>query len=207
MNATSQPRTYARPYTPKPPIVAHDLRTMKLGLTELVPDLRGRALRLCADRAQADDLVQDTVERALRFAGQYEQGTNLRAWAYQILFSVFVTRYRRQRRERKALRWLATDPCAWTQPNRFAAPDAGGGLTAATELAMKSLPDGFRSVLQLVDLGHHSYREAAVALGLPVGTVMSRLHRGRKLLASRLQEMPEPRPADAGAAAAPREAA
>jgi RNA polymerase sigma-70 factor (ECF subfamily) len=56
---------------------------------------------------------------------------------------------------------------------------------------MKSLPAGFRSVLELVDLGHHSYREAAAELGLPVGTVMSRLHRGRKLLASRLQELPE----------------
>jgi DNA-directed RNA polymerase specialized sigma24 family protein len=135
MNATSlrtSAPVFTRPFTPKPAIVAHDLRSMKLGLTELLPDLRGRAMRLCADRAQADDLVQDTVERALRFAGQYEQGTNLRAWAYQILFSVFVTRYRRQRRERKAMRWLATDPCAWTQPNRFPAPDSCGSLTAAT---------------------------------------------------------------------------
>jgi RNA polymerase sigma-70 factor (ECF subfamily) len=186
MNATT-PRTY----TPRPAIVAHDLRTLRLGLTELMPDLRGRAMRLCSDRALADDLVQDTIERALRFAAQYENGTNLRAWAYQILFSVFVTRYRRQRRERKALRTLASDPCAWTQPNRFAAPDATGPLTPSTDLVMKSLPAGFRSVLELVDLGHHSYREAAAELGLPVGTVMSRLHRGRKLLASRLQELPE----------------
>jgi RNA polymerase sigma-70 factor (ECF subfamily) len=206
MNATSlrpAPRTFA----PKPAVVAHDLRTLQLGLTELLPDLRGRALRLCTDRAQADDLVQDTVERALRFASQYEHGTNLRAWAYQILFSVFVTRYRRQRRERKAMRWLATDPCAWTQPCRFPAPDACGSLTAATELAMSSLPPGFRSVLELVDLGHHSYREAAVELGLPVGTVMSRLHRGRKLLASRLQDGPVPTATDGAASSEPREAA
>jgi RNA polymerase sigma-70 factor, ECF subfamily len=199
MNA---PSLEPRRFTPKPAIVAHDMRTMKAGLTQLLPDLRGRAMRLCSDRSLADDLVQDTVERALRFAAQYEHGTNLRAWAYQILFSVFVTRYRRQRRERKAMRWLATDPCAWTQPCRFPAPDACGGLTPATELAMSTLPQGFRSVLQLVDLGHHSYREAAAELGLPVGTVMSRLHRGRKLLASRLGEQPveqvaEPQPLEA----------
>jgi RNA polymerase sigma-70 factor (ECF subfamily) len=193
MNATL-PRTH----TPKPPVVAYDLTQMKAGLTGLLPDLRGRALRLCSDRALADDLVQDTVERALRFASQYANGTNLRAWAYQILFSVFVTRYRRQRRERKAMRWLATDPCAWTQPNRFASPEVGTSLTAATQTAMRSLPDGFRMVLELVDLGEHSYREAATELGLPVGTVMSRLHRGRKMLASRL----EPSSADASVACA-----
>jgi RNA polymerase sigma-70 factor (ECF subfamily) len=213
MNATSlqplpsrvehpSPEPRACRFPPKPAILAHDLRTMKAGLTQLLPDLRGRAMRLCSDRSQADDLVQDTVERALRFAAQYEHGTNLRAWAYQILFSVFVTRYRRQRRERKAMRWLATDPCAWTQPSRFPAPDACGRLTPATERAMSTLPAGFRSVLELVDLGHHSYREAASELGLPVGTVMSRLHRGRKLLASRLGE-----PVDEQVDAQPLEAA
>jgi RNA polymerase sigma-70 factor, ECF subfamily len=186
MNAT----TPSLPPAKRPAIVANDARSLKLGLTQLLPDLRGRAMRLAANRAQADDLVQDTVERALRFAAQYEQGTNLRAWAYQILFSVFVTRYRRQRRERKALRWLATDPCAWTQPSRFAPPDACGGLTPSTKEAMKTLPEGFRAVVMLVDLGQRSYREAANELGLPVGTVMSRLHRGRKLLASCLSQSP-----------------
>jgi RNA polymerase sigma-70 factor (ECF subfamily) len=154
----------------------------------MVPELRGRALRLAQSAALADDLVQDTIERALRFAEQYERGTNLRAWVQQILFSVFVTRYRRARRERNALRTLAVDPCAWTHPERFPSPDACAQLTPSTKERLDSLPAGFRSVLTLVDLEQKSYREAATVLGLPVGTVMSRLHRGRKLLASKMAE-------------------
>jgi len=170
------------------PVVAHDLRSLKLGLTILVPEQRARAMRLCADATLADDLVQDTVERALRFAEQYERGTNLRAWAYQILFSVFVTRYRRSRREKNALRALACDPLAWTVPRAFAAPDTSASLTPSTREQLDALPKGFRAVLVLVDLEQRSYREAATELGVPVGTVMSRLHRGRKLLASKLVE-------------------
>ena len=177
-HATQKPR--------RAPLIAHDAKSLSAGLIELMPELRARALRLSSDRATADDLVQDTVERALKFADQYERGTNLRAWAYQILFSVFVTRYRRVRRERNALRNLASDPCAWTLPERFSPPDATAALTPSTQVELESLPQGFRTVLTLVDLEQRSYREAATALGLPVGTVMSRLHRGRKLLASRM---------------------
>ncbi len=172
--------------SPRPALVAHDLAGLKRGLVELLPELRGRACRLCGDPTTAEDVVQDTVERALRFAEQYERGTNLRAWVYQILFSVFVTRYRRSRREKKALKNLAGDPCAWTTPERFSAPDASATLTPTTRRKLADLPATFRSVLELVDLDDFTYREAAAELGLPVGTVMSRLHRGRKLLASQL---------------------
>jgi RNA polymerase sigma-70 factor (ECF subfamily) len=183
LHATSAPR-----FAPRPTVVAYDARSLAAGLAELLPDLRGRAMRLTGDHAQADDLVQDTVERALRFASQYQTGTNLRAWAQQILFSVFITRYRRQRREKRALRVLASDPCAWTKPESFPQPDATARLTVTTEKAVNSLPLGFRTVLMLVDVGQRSYREAASELGLPVGTVMSRLHRGRKMLATRLEQ-------------------
>ena len=140
------------------------------------------------DPTTADDIVQDTIERALKFAPQYERGTNLRAWVYQILFSVFVTRYRRCRREKNALRSLASDPCAWTTPSHFASPEAGASLSPTTKGKLDALPETFRAVLTLVDLGELTYREAATELGVPVGTVMSRLHRGRKLLASQLLE-------------------
>ncbi len=146
-------------------------------------------MRLCGEKATADDIVQDTVERALRFADQYERGTNLRAWAFQILFSVFVTRWRRRRRERNALENLASDPCAWTIPVAFTPPDRGpGALTPSTQRKLDALPEGFRAVIVMVDIEQRSYREAARELGVPVGTVMSRLHRARKLLAAQMAD-------------------
>ena len=184
------PAPRPEPATDRPrraPVVARDTRELRAGLAQLVPELRGRAVRLCGDPAAADDIVQDTMERALRFADQYQRGTNLRAWAFQILFSVFVTRWRRRRRERTALECLGSDPCAWTVPAGFAAPDAGrGALTRATLRELGELPEGFRAVVVMVDIEEHTYREAAHVLGVPVGTVMSRLHRGRKLLAERM---------------------
>lgn len=170
------------------PLVANDLASLKLGLVELIPELRGRACRLAGDPTTADDIVQDTFERALKFAAQYERGTNLRAWVYQILFSVFITRYRRTRREKNALRALTLDPCAWTTPERFAPPEAGTSLSPSTKGKLEALPETFRMVLVLVDLDELTYREAATELGVPVGTVMSRLHRGRKMLASQMAE-------------------
>ena len=182
LQAPTSPRPASRPT-----IVAHDATSLAVGLARLLPDLRGRAMRLTGNHAQADDLVQDTIERALRFASQYQVGTNLRAWAQQILFSVFVTRYRRQRREKRALRVLASDPCAWTVPNAGIAPDAGkGALARATRRKLDSLPEGFRAVVTMVDLEERSYRDAARELGVPVGTVMSRLHRARKILAEQM---------------------
>jgi RNA polymerase sigma-70 factor (ECF subfamily) len=161
-------------------------RGIHASLIELLPDLRRRASRFALSPAMADDLVQDTIERALRFAGQYDPESNIRAWAYQILFSVFITGYRRRRREKRAMEALTVGPCAWTQRSAFVAPDATLSLTPSTETALASLPAGFRDVVTLVDLGEHTYREAAEMLALPLGTVMSRLHRGRRLLADRL---------------------
>lgn len=152
-------------------------------IAHYLPELRRRALRLTRSDALADDLVQDTVERALVFSGSFESGTNLRGWLHQVLFSVFVTGYRKRTRERRALAKLAVDPVAWL-PAREAAPDQLPTLTAPSRARLDAVPQVYRSVVELVDLDEKSYREAAEALELPLGTVMSRLHRGRKLLAT-----------------------
>jgi RNA polymerase sigma-70 factor (ECF subfamily) len=172
--------THAAPRSasaPKSPFAAE--------LAALAPDLFGRALRLGRSPAVAEDLVQDTLERAMRFQGQFLPGTNLRAWVSQILFSVFVTRCRRARRERNALAWLSTDPNAWTRPE---AVGPMASLSPAVRRALDTLPEGFRAVVILVDLDEQPYKQAAAVLGIPVGTVMSRLFRARRMLAEALGE-------------------
>jgi RNA polymerase sigma-70 factor (ECF subfamily) len=95
--ASVAPASTRRPITPRP---SDELRR---GLIALRGELLGRAMRLTHSSTLAEDLVQDTVERALKFESHYLEGTNVRAWVHQILFSVFITRCRRARRERKAL--------------------------------------------------------------------------------------------------------
>jgi RNA polymerase sigma-70 factor, ECF subfamily len=152
---------------------------------QTVPALYPRALQLCRNRDQAADLVQDTVERAMRFWKQFTLGSNLKAWLSQILFSVFVTGRRRATRERRALESLTHDPCAWT--HRDPAP-LMTALPAPLKTALLSIPDAFGKAVLLVDVHGLSYREAALQLGVPVGTVMSRLHRGRRMLREALPD-------------------
>jgi RNA polymerase sigma-70 factor (ECF subfamily) len=130
--------------------------------------------------------VQETVLRALCFASGYARDTNLRGWLQQILFSVFITRCRKSTRERRALSALAADPCAWTQPE--APPSVRQSLTRPVSRALEALPEQFSAVVRLVDLEERSYKDAAIELSVPVGTVMSRLFRGRRLLAEALAE-------------------
>jgi RNA polymerase sigma-70 factor (ECF subfamily) len=160
-------------------------RPLRDEITDHLPGLRARALKLCLNGAEAQDLVQDTIERALRFESSYRPGTNLRAWMHQVLFSVFVTRCRRTRRERRAIEQLTRDPCAWTRHDPAPAMIA---LSRKVESAIDELPVQFGVVIRLVDLGESSYKDAADRLGIPVGTVMSRLFRGRRLLAAVLGE-------------------
>ncbi|HEY3669110.1 MAG TPA: RNA polymerase sigma factor [Polyangiaceae bacterium] len=160
----------------------HELRRK---LPALLPGLNARALALCKRQSEASDLVQDTVLRALRFEAGYERDSNLRGWLQQILFSVFITRCRRSTRERRALEALASDPCAWTMPD---APSLRQSLTRPVTRALDALPSQFSAVVRLVDLEERSYKDAADELSVPVGTVMSRLFRGRRLLAEALAE-------------------
>ena len=153
-------------------------------LTELLPQLRLRALKLCRDRDAADDLLQETALRALSFEESYKRDTNLKAWLYQILFSVFITRCRRRRRAGRFAAEHAQDPNLWCGSREAQHPNEG--LSPPVERAIQALPHQFGQVVVLVDLNDLSYGEAAETLGVPIGTVMSRLHRGRRLLAGKL---------------------
>lgn len=153
-----------------------------------LPSLRARAARLARSRAEVDDLLQDTVLRALRFESTFEQGTNLRAWMHQILESVFISGCRRRTRERAALGRFAQDPTLVSK----SAPEPMLGLVSdRVSAALRSLPEKFFDVVDLVDLRDHSYREAADELGIPVGTVMSRLFRARRMLSLALGPVSE----------------
>jgi len=172
---------------------------VRQGLSDLRNELYARAMRLSRCPVQADDIVQETMLRALRFETQYRAGTNLRAWVSQVLMSVFLTQCRRNKRERQALNRLTHDPCAWPKRDM---PRVMQSLSARPAGALASLPESYRSAIQLVDVQGMSYRQAATCLNIPLGTIMSRLHRGRKLLAALLQEPPKPEAAKTPALAA-----
>jgi RNA polymerase sigma-70 factor (ECF subfamily) len=179
MLASARPRTRTNARTKK--FVPN--AQLCAGLQAIRSDLYGRALKLTRAPELAEDLVQDTVERAIRFQHHFQQGTNLRAWAHQILFSIFITRCRRRRLERKALDVLGSAEGAWTLGQK--APESIA-LSPPVARAFDALPQNFRAAVVLVDLEEMSYKDAAMLLGVPVGTVMSRLHRGRAMMADQL---------------------
>ncbi len=167
-------------------LVPASVQELCAGLIKLRPELLGRALHLAHSPDMAEDLVQDTVERAIRFQDTYHPNTNLRAWVHQILFSVFVTRCRRRRLEHRALELLGSDPCAWTSET---AP-VMVRLSPPVQRALNRIPRCFRRTVVLVDIEELSYAATAKKLRVPVGTVMSRLHRGRRALAEAMRGVP-----------------
>ena len=152
------------------------------------------AVRLTRSAADADDLVQDSVIKAYRFFDSYEQGTNVRAWLLKILTNLFFSRHRRTTLESNVSAMGAVDPVAdgWMsaasmaptrEPERLVERPL---LEASVGKVLDELPEDFRTVLVLVDIEGLTYREVADAMGCPIGTVMSRLHRARKAVALRL---------------------
>lgn len=152
--------------------------------------LYNAALRWTRQPAEASDLVQETCLRAYRTFDNFETGTNAKAWLLTIAYSIFVNRYRKQQREPHAV--SIEDLGEWHEA--FAAPSSDhpeaqfrkDRMAAEIEEALENLPELFRSAVLLVDVDELSYEEAATALGCPVGTLRSRLHRARKLLLNAL---------------------
>lgn len=152
------------------------------------------ALRMTRRQADAEDLVQDTLLKAMRARHQFQVGTNLRAWLLRILTNTFINKYKRGVLERSFAGAEDLDPVTegWMGAATLRAlkdPEAHALrpiLEEEIRAALDELPEDFRLAVLLVDMQELSYKEAADALGCPIGTVMSRLHRGRRLLKSRL---------------------
>jgi len=157
------------------------------------------ALRLSRDRADAEDLVQETYLKAFRAADRFEAGTNLRAWLFTILHNTARNRFRDRARDTVAIDSEVVDQAAdRAVPGSSAgAPDTPETLllrdTLAPDLqaAIDALPAQFREAVWLRDVEEFSYAEIAGMVGVPIGTVMSRISRGRHLLFERLGPRPD----------------
>jgi RNA polymerase sigma-70 factor, ECF subfamily len=167
------------------PAAASALGSPRWQLSELMPLLKARAFKLCRDAHESEDLVQETLLRALRFESNFVAGTNLRAWLCTVLGNVFISRCRSRQREHRALAdWSEQAPLHAPGPASPERACMGPGV----ERALSGLPASFAQVVRLVDLEDHAYNDVARSLGIPVGTVMSRLFRARRLLAIQLAE-------------------
>jgi RNA polymerase sigma-70 factor (ECF subfamily) len=161
----------------------------------LLSGLYGAALRLTRNPADAEDLLQETYLRAYRGFGGFTEGTNLKAWLYRILTNTFINAYRKRQREPVTV--LEDEIPDWYLYDRLNAD--GESASAESQVldripdedvkeALDALPESFRMAVWLADVEGFAYKEIAEILGIPIGTVMSRLHRGRKALEQRLRE-------------------
>jgi RNA polymerase sigma-70 factor (ECF subfamily) len=164
----------------------------------LMPSLYSGALRMTRNPSDAEDLVQETFLRAYRGFGGFKEGTNLKAWLYRILTNTYINSYRAKRR-RPEESDLGELEDFYLYRHLGGLEGARAGRSAEDELldfvsehevksAVESLPDNFRMPVLLADVEGFSYKEIAEILDIPIGTVMSRLHRGRKALQKALYD-------------------
>ena len=164
----------------------------------LMDSLYGAAMRMTRNKADAEDLVQEAYLKAYRGFGGFTEGTNLKAWMYRILTNTYINIYRaKKRRPDETDLAEVEDLYLYRRLGGLEAATAGRSaeeelldLFAESEVkdAMESLPDNFRIAVLLADVEGFAYKEIAEILDIPIGTVMSRLHRGRKALQKQLYE-------------------
>src|SRR5205807_2854829 len=175
-----------------------DPATFEAQAMEFMPSLYTAALRMTRNPADAEDLVQETYLKAYRGFGGFEQGTNLKAWLYRILTNTYINSYRaKKRRPEQSDIEDVEDLYLYRRLGGLEAARAGQSAEeevlehitdAEVKEAIESLPDQFRMAVLLADVEGFAYKEIAEILDIPIGTVMSRLHRGRRALQKRLYE-------------------
>jgi RNA polymerase sigma-70 factor (ECF subfamily) len=152
------------------------------------------ALRTTGNENDAQDLLQETYLKAYRFWDKYEKGTNIRAWLFRIMKNSYINRYRKETKEPDKVdydeieNFYNTIRAESTDPNDLQQKLFGNLLGDEVTKALESLPDDFRTVVILCDIEGLTYEEIAEFVECPIGTVRSRLHRGRKLLQAKLYE-------------------
>ncbi len=159
-----------------------------------MPALYGMALKYTHSEPEAEDLVQDALIKAYNSFGSYEEGTNCRAWLFRILTNTFINKYRRSKREHayidKILTESADDPAMTAAPADKSLEDLESDVKMSESFAFSdeivhafnTVSNEFKSIVILADLQEMSYKEIAEKLHIPLGTVMSRLFRGRQML-------------------------
>ncbi len=173
-----------------------DLKAFEDEVMPHVHTLFGAALRLTRSSSDAEDLVQETYLKAFRSFEQFEMGTNCKAWLFRILTNTFINKYRRKVKEREILDGEAHAPTVFTSLDAAGKSGASSPENVLIERflsdevlsALQKVPVDFRVVVLLSDVYSFSYKEIAEMMTIPIGTVMSRLFRGRRLLQEQLFE-------------------
>jgi RNA polymerase sigma-70 factor (ECF subfamily) len=172
---------------------------------EYAPQLYAAALRMTRNPADAEDVLQETLLKAYRGYHTYAAGTNLKAWLYRILTNTFINKYRRQSRRPHEVELGELEDLYLFR--RLGEEGTSGAARSAEDealdrfvdedikAAVESLPENFRIPVLLADVEGFSYKEIAKIMGVPIGTVMSRLHRGRKALQQALWQFAQDREA------------